>query len=110
MLCGPNKIRFSSWTSTSMKSSRADPDFVRMSLFNAVMEAWLRWISWATMAGSVSIGAGAPPTGITPGPSSGSIGMKSPRSKMVCSASPINGSDLPKTSRRPARLKDEPSA
>ena len=30
--------------------------------------------------------------------------MKSPRSRMVCSASPISGSDLPKTSRRPARL------
>ena len=30
--------------------------------------------------------------------------MKSPRSRTVCSASPISGSDLPKASRRPARL------
>ena len=36
------------------------------------MEAWLRSISSATMAGSVSIGAGAPPAGVPPGPSSGS--------------------------------------
>ena len=47
------------------------------------------------MAGSVSIGAGAPPAGGPPGPSSGSDGMKSPRSTTVCSASPISGSDLP---------------
>ena len=44
-----------------MKSNRADPDFVRMSRFKAAMEAWLRPISSVTMAGSVSIGAGAPP-------------------------------------------------
>ena len=43
-----------------MKSSSADPDFVRMSRFKAAMEAWLRPISSVTMAGSVSIGAGAP--------------------------------------------------
>ncbi len=30
--------------------------------------------------------------------------MKSPRSRTVCSASPISGSALPRTSRRPARL------
>ena len=35
----------------------------RMSRFNAAMEAWLRPISSVTMAGSVSIGAGAPPGG-----------------------------------------------
>ena len=29
--------------------------------------------------------------------------MKSPRSRMVCSASLISGSDFPMTSRRPAR-------
>ena len=40
-----------------MKSSSAGPDFVRMSRFRAAMEAWLRPISSATMAGSVSIGA-----------------------------------------------------
>ena len=77
-----------------MKSSSADPDFVRMSRFRAAIEAWVRPISSVTMAGSVSIGAGAPPAGGPPGPSSGSDGMKSPRSRMVCSASPISGSDL----------------
>ena len=50
-----------------MKSSSADPDFVRMSRFKAAMEAWLRSISSATMAGSVSIGAGAPPAGAPAG-------------------------------------------
>ena len=33
MLCGSNWIRFSSWMSARMKSSSADPDFVRMSRF-----------------------------------------------------------------------------
>ena len=42
-----------------MKSSSADPDFVRMSRSKAALEAWLRSISSVTMAGSVSIGAGA---------------------------------------------------
>ena len=50
-----------------MKSSSADPDFVRMSRFKAAMEAWLRPISSATMAGSVSIGAGASPPAPHPG-------------------------------------------
>ena len=50
-----------------MKSSSADPDFVRMSRFKAAMEAWLRPISSATMAGSVSIGAGGPPAGAPAG-------------------------------------------
>ena len=90
-----------------MKSSSADPDFVRMSRFKAAIEAWLRPISSATIAGSVSIGSGAPPAGAPPGPSSGSDGMKSPRSRMVCSASPISGSDFPRTSMRPARLAGE---
>src|ERR1039458_8826662 len=57
-LCGSNRIRFSSWMSARMKSSSAGPDFVRMSRFNVAMEAWLRSTSSATMAGSVSIGAG----------------------------------------------------
>ena len=90
-----------------MKSSSADPDFVRMSRFKAATEAWLRPISSVTMAGSVSIGAGAPPAGGPPGPSSGSDGMKSPRSRMVCSASPISGSAVPRTSRVAARLVGE---
>jgi hypothetical protein len=46
-----------------MKSSSAVPDFVPMSRFSAAMEAWLRPISSATMAGSISIGAGAPTAG-----------------------------------------------
>ena len=33
--------------------------------------------------------------------------MKSPRSRMVCSASPISGSDFPRSPRRPARLAGE---
>jgi hypothetical protein len=90
-----------------MKSSSADPDLVWMSRFKAAIEAWLRAISSATMAGSLSIGAGAPPAGATPGSSSGSDGMKSPRSRMVWSASPISGSDHPRTFRRPARLAGE---
>ena len=61
MLRGSNWIRFISWMSARMKSSSADPDFVRMSRFKAAMEAWLRAISSATMAGSVSIAA-APAT------------------------------------------------
>ena len=33
--------------------------------------------------------------------------MKSPRSRMVCSASPISGSDVPIISSRPARVAGE---
>ena len=47
-----------------MKSSSADPDLVAMSRFNAATDAWLRAMSSVTMAGSVSIGAGAPPAGV----------------------------------------------
>ena len=47
--------------------------------------------------------------GPAPGSSSGSDRMKSPRSRMVCSASPISGSPLPMTSRRPARVVGEAS-
>ncbi len=93
-----------------MKSSSAGPDFARMSRFSVAMEAWLRSISPATMAGSVSMGAGALSPGVPPpGPSSGKAGMKSPRSSRACSASPISGSDLPTTVSRPARLAGEPS-
>ncbi len=35
--------------------------------------------------------------------------MKPSRSRMVCSASPVSGSDLPRASRRPARLAGEAS-
>ena len=35
--------------------------------------------------------------------------MKPSRSRMVCSASPISGSDLPRASRRPSRLAGEAS-
>ena len=51
-------------------------------------------ISSVTMAGSVSIGAGAPPSSGPGGPSSGSGRMKPSRSRMVCSASPVSGSDF----------------
>ena len=107
MLNGSLRTRLCSWNASSRKSNSAGPVFVRMSPFNAAMEAWLRSISSATMAGSVSIGADAPRTGGPPGPPSGSAGMKSPRSRTVSSASLINGSPLPMTSRRPARLAGE---
>ncbi len=46
-----------------------------MSRFNVAMEAWLRSISPATMAGSVSIVAGSLPAGISrPGPRPGGPG------------------------------------
>ena len=92
-----------------MKSSSAGPDVVRMSRFNAAMDARLLSISCATMAGSVSIGAGGSAGGASPGPSSGSDRMKSPRSRTVCSASLISGSDFPRSSRRPARLAGDAS-
>ncbi len=52
------------------------------------------WIRSATIAGSVSIGAGAAPAGAAPGLASGSVGMKSARSRMVCSACAVSGSPL----------------
>ncbi len=61
-----------------MKSSSAEPDFVRMSRSNAAMEAWLRSTSSVTMAGSVSIGVSALSYGVPPRPLSGRAGMKSP--------------------------------
>ena len=54
-----------------MNSSSAEPDFERMSAFRASTDAWLASISSVTMAGSVSIGAGAPPGGGPAGASSG---------------------------------------
>ena len=44
-----------------MKSNSVAPDLVRMSRFKLAREAWLRSISWATIAGFVSIGAVTPP-------------------------------------------------
>jgi hypothetical protein len=67
MLNGSDKRRFSSWMSARMKSNSAGPVCARMSRFRAATEAWLRWISSATIAGSVSIGAGAEPAGGPPG-------------------------------------------
>ena len=62
-----------------------------MSRSEAAIDAWLRPISSETMAGSVSIGAGAPPNSGPGGPSSGSGRMKPSRSRMVRSASPVSG-------------------
>ena len=107
MLRGSSWIRFTSWMSARMKSSSATPDFVRISRVIEAMEASLRAISSSTMAGSVSIAADPPPGGAHPAPSSGSDGMKSPRSRMVCSASPISGSDFPRSPKSPARLSGE---
>ena len=72
----------------------------------AAFDAWLRSISSVTMAGSVASGGGASRGGPA-GASSGGAGRRSPRSTMVCSASPISGSPLPMTSRRAARLPGE---
>jgi hypothetical protein len=79
-----------------------------MSRLRAATDAWLRSISSVTMAGSVSIGAGAAPAGGPAGPASGSDGMKS-RSRIVCSASPISGSWLPSIARKPARPEGDAS-
>ena len=55
--CGSPRIRLcSSNESARMKSSSAEPDFARMSRFNAAIDASLRSINSATMAGSVSMG------------------------------------------------------
>ena len=78
-----------------------------MSRFKAAMEAWLCSISSVTMAGSVSIGVDPPPGGVQAGPSSGCDRMKPSRSRMVCRASLISGSDFPMSSRRLARLAGE---
>jgi hypothetical protein len=102
-----NRIRFSSWRSVRTKSSSAGPDRVRMSRCMAAMDARLRSISSGTMAGSVSIGAAPLPGGAQAGPSSGTGRMKSARSRTLCSASPISGSDLPARSSRLARLAGE---
>ena len=85
--------------SARMKSSSADPDFVRISFLKVAIEASLSRINSVTMAGSVSIGAGATPAGPPIGPSSGRVATKSPRSRIVRRASPISGSDLSNTSR-----------
>ena len=61
MLSGSPRTRLCSWKASSRKSNSAGPDNVRMSRRRAAMDAWLRSISPVTMAGSVSIGAGAPP-------------------------------------------------
>ncbi len=92
-----------------MNSSSADPDCDRMACLRASTDAWLASISSVTIAGSVSIEAGAPPGGGPAGTSSGSVGMKSPRSTRLCSASPISGSPWRIISSRPARLVGEAS-
>ena len=66
-----------------MKSTSADPDFVRMSRFKVAMEAWVRWISSVTMAGSVPMGSGRPPAGVGLGLWSGRVGMKSRRARIA---------------------------
>ena len=67
-----------------MKSNSADPDFVRMSLFRVAMEAWLRSIS-SVDDGRIGLdrGWGAASRRRRAGLSSGRVGMKSPRSRMV---------------------------
>jgi hypothetical protein len=109
MLFGSNWTSFSSWMCARMKSRRADPDFFLMSCFSVAIEASLRAISSVTMAGSVSIAACPPPGGAHAGPSFGSDGMKSPRSRTVSSASRMSGSDFPRAPRRLARLSFEAS-
>ena len=95
MFSGSLRTRLCSSKASSRKSNSAGPVIVAMSRRRAAMDAWLRSISSVTMAGSVSIGADAPPAGGPPGPASGSDGMKSPRSRTVSSASLISGSASP---------------
>jgi hypothetical protein len=54
-LRGSNRLCFKSWTSSRMKSRRSVPDFVRMSRLSASIDAWLRAMKSATIAGSSSI-------------------------------------------------------
>ncbi len=99
-----------------MKSNSAEPDFAGSSRFRAAIDAWVRWISSATIAGSFSIGAGGLPVGNPaprrsrraprPAPS----GRSRPRSRRVCSASRISGSDFPMPARRAARFAGEARA
>ena len=91
-LRGSNRTRFSSPMSARMKSNSSGPDMVAMSRSSAAREARLRSMNSTTSAGSASIGACSAPAGAPAGPASGSGRMKSPRSRTVCSASPINGS------------------
>ncbi len=95
--------------SARMKSSSAGPDFDRISRARAALEAWLRSISSVTIAGSVSIGAGAWRGGGAPGASSGSDGRKPSRSTIACSAPPTSGSGFHSSS-MPARVAGEARA
>lgn len=54
-LRGSNKLCLKSWPSCTMKSRRSVPDLARMSRFSASIEAWLRAINSAAIAGSSSI-------------------------------------------------------
>ena len=86
-----------------MKSSSTDPDFVRMSRFKAAIEV-LAVFDQLGGDGRIGLDRGVSAAGRRPGgPSAGSDGMKSPRSRMVCSASPISGSDFPRPPRRDLR-------
>ncbi len=89
--------------SARMKSNSAGPDCARMSRFKLATDASLRSISPVTMAGSVSIGSGGAGGGGPAGPSSGRDRMK-PRSRTVCSAPPISGSDFPRTATVASRV------
>ena len=108
-LRGSNRIRFISGMSARMKSSSAVPDFPRMSRCKAAIDACVPSMSSITMAGSGSIGVGAPANGGVATPSSSRVGTKSPRSTMVCSASPTSGSDR-HSARRLARLDGDAKA
>ena len=71
-----------------MSSTSADPDVVWISRFKAAIDAWLRAISSVTIAGSVSIGAGALPGGAARGGSLAfvlSSSVKSPLTDMAVS-------------------------
>ena len=109
-LRGSNSRRLSSWRSARMNSNSSGPDLPRMSCRRRARDSWVSPISSVTLAGSGSIGSGATtPAGsaAAPGPASGGAGRKSSRSITVSSASRSNGSPLPKSSSRPARLAGE---
>ena len=75
VLSGSLRNRLCSWMASRRNSISAGPDRVAMSRLNAARESRLRSISSVTMAGSVSMGAGAPPAGGPPGAASGTDGM-----------------------------------
>jgi hypothetical protein len=81
-----------------MKSRSSNPDLVR----DVALQGGEGGLAAPDQPGDdgriVSIGTGAPKIGVKSGSSSVRVATKSPRSRMVSSASPMSGSDLPRAS------------